>query len=265
MASQSERRPEWSGASGMPLKPTGDPIELGSVPTHWLNEDEHRLEAESVDRITADYQWVQDLALAGFEGARWDFFANELAKYGMAVMGGWMFRGVIWQRCQQRGLGGLQPVGRPFTKDEVDDLTGETVAKALYHFRRDVLMKKKWDPARGASLRTYFVGQCLIRFANIYRRWLGQETRAGHSITAENPWKKVTTPLVDGPEGAALDRVLVRNAMDEVHDSRVRAAMILTSEGKTQAEIAIELEVSKKTVERALANERQRLRKWRDA
>ena len=60
----------------------------------------------------------------------------------------------------------------------------ETVSKALHHFRVDVLMKKKWDYRKGETLRTYFVGQCLIRFANIYRAWYGNEARRRQHSTS---------------------------------------------------------------------------------
>jgi len=49
---------------------------------------------------------------------------------------------------------------RDFEPDEVEELTYETVSKALFHFRRDVLMKHAWDYRKGATLRTFFVGQC---------------------------------------------------------------------------------------------------------
>jgi hypothetical protein len=42
-------------------------------------------EAEQVDRLAADYDLVTTLALRRFEGAEYNYFANELVKYGMAV------------------------------------------------------------------------------------------------------------------------------------------------------------------------------------
>ena len=115
-----------------------------------------------------------------------------------------MRRGLIWERCKTKGLGGLTPLGREFTQDEMQELTDETVAKALWHFKHDVLMRHKWDYHRGASLRTYFIGQCLIRFANIYRRWWGNEVRAGRVMLAEDPHLTKNEPRVgvgrgDGP------------------------------------------------------------------
>jgi hypothetical protein len=84
-----------------------------------------------------------------------------------------MRRRLIFQRVRERGYGGLPdpPDGAHDDPDTVAELAQETVAKALRHFHDDVLVPGKWDSRRGATLRTYFIGQCLIRFANIYRRW----------------------------------------------------------------------------------------------
>jgi hypothetical protein len=49
-------------------------------------------------------------------------------------------------------------------------------------FPRD-LDEEEWDHRRGATLRTYFIGQCLIRFPNIYRRWLAGENRNRNLVT----------------------------------------------------------------------------------
>ncbi len=51
-------------------------------------------------------------------------------------------------------------------------MAGEVVTVALAPFRDEVLLPGLWDPAKGASLTTYFVGQCILRFPNVYRSWL---------------------------------------------------------------------------------------------
>jgi hypothetical protein len=124
-------------------------------------------QAERLDRLAADFDLVTTLGLAGFEGDDWDYFEQELARYGIAVMGGWLRTGLIFSRYAARGFGGLPEITRAFEPDEIEELTYETVSKALFHFRRDVLMKHAWDYRRGATLRTFFVGQCLGRFSNI--------------------------------------------------------------------------------------------------
>lgn len=259
MAWEPGRGPGLPGASGVPVKPakTGDT----AVPASWLRESEHLTLAENVDRLAADNELINTLAFGSFTGPDWEFFSTELARYGIAVIAGWMRRGMIFQRCKSRGYGGLPELNRSFDDDEIEELTGETIAKALVHFRSDVLMKQKWDYRKGASLRTYFVGQCLIRFANIYRRWWGSEARNRYDLTDEIETLADFGPRVHGADGRAIDRTVAMEALATVKDPRVRKAMLRRAAGHSQAEIAVELEVTEKAVERMFANERQRLRK----
>lgn len=92
----------------MPVKPEPAAFDQQSVPALWLTDDDNDELAQRVDRLEADYEWVNDLALAGFAGKQWNFFAEELAKYGMAVIAGWMKNKLIYRRCQDRGFGGLR-------------------------------------------------------------------------------------------------------------------------------------------------------------
>jgi hypothetical protein len=138
-------------------------------------------------RIADDVNLITWLALNGFEGPSYEEFASELAKYGFAVIKAWIMKGVIFVRCREKGLGGLAepPLGVLTERDVADELASETVAKALRHFRDDVLMTARWDAARGASIKTFFIGQCLIRFPNIYRSWLINEVRGDEILLGD--------------------------------------------------------------------------------
>jgi DNA-directed RNA polymerase specialized sigma24 family protein len=172
-----------------------------------------------------------------------------------------MYTGLIYDRCRQKGFG-LPRLDRDFTDDEIDELKGETVAKALHHFRVDVLMKRKWDSTKGATLRTYFIGQCIIRFANVYRGWYESEARhRKFSHVDDHAW--LIDEIGPGREDTAevaIDRLLIDRALAEVKDPRVRVVIVMTANGRSQTEIAYTMGVTPKTVERMLANERERQR-----
>ncbi|QWF20504.1 hypothetical protein KM427_16120 [Nocardioides sp. LMS-CY] len=261
MAFEPKRPPGGPGASGEPVQ-----LQPGeaAIPEDWLSEPEHAGLADKVDRLAGDVEVVMLLALSNYEGDRWDVFATELAKYGMAVIGGWMHKGLIHHKCRAKGFG-LPELGRPFEPDEITELTSETVAKALYHFRRDVLLKRKWDSTRGATLRTYFVGQCIIRFANIYRHWWGNESRFRQASRSDDHelLNELGGVRTDDFQRAAAHRDEIERCLAEVKDDRVKHAMLLTAAGRSQAEIADLLDCTEKTVERMLYNERQRQRKRR--
>jgi DNA-directed RNA polymerase specialized sigma24 family protein len=254
MAPQPESEPERSGGSGARLQPH-------QVPEAWLVEAGQGDIADTVDRMAGDVDLNLSLALARYEGPLWDYFANELAKYGYAVIASWIGRKMIFERCHSKGFGGLPHIDRPFTGDETAELTNETVAKALAHFRRDVLMTGKWDHRRGATLRTFFIGQCLMRFPNIYRRWWAGENRNRYLVTQDDDLIDSFAGSSKGPEPRVIAGVAADDALSTVKNPKVREAMRLRGADWTHAQIAELFEVTEKTVERMLANERERLRK----
>lgn len=257
MAAKPEREPGPPGRSGEPLqRPQRD-----EVPEAWLVEAGHQDLADSVDRLQGDVDLVTSLALANYAGPLWDHFSNELAKYGYAVIKSWVATKLIFVRCKQKGFG-LPVLDRGFTQEEIEGLANYTVAKALSYFRTKVLMKRRWDPTKGASLRTFFIGQCIYQFPNIYREWLDElEGDLRHAFTddmAELDFHAEQTAPVDRRVIASM---VASQAMSEVKVPRVRKAMYMTADGHPQADIARVLGVSPKTVERMLANERDRLKR----
>lgn len=233
------------------------------VPESWLHEREHLERAERLDRLAADYDLVTSLAWTRFQGPDYDRFATELARYGLAVIGGWIRRGLILARCRERGYGGLpEPPPNAFDDpDTVNELANETVAKALHHFRTDVLLTRRWDHRKGASLRTFFIGQCLIRFANIYRQWHKTESRRSYAITDHATLDALERGRAAGPEDQVIDLAQVQQALETIKNPAVRRALVLFAAGVSHQEIGQQLGVSEKAVERMIANERTRMRK----
>lgn len=246
--------------SGAPVQPV---VGHDQVPEAWLNEGEHLAACERLDRLFEDYNLVQMLALAGFKGKDYDYFETELAKYGVAVIGGWLRRGLIFAKCRQRGFGGLReaPLGAFDDPDTVDGLTGETVAYALKHFRSHALLEQRWDYRKGATLRTFFIGQCLIQFGNVYRRWWTTEARAPHLPAELETLDDLEKRHVPSVEELVVDQVTVERTLGTVKNPRVRRAFAYRGAGLSNSEIGERLGVTEKTVERMIANERERIRR----
>lgn len=258
-----EAQPE--GASAQPST-SGAPIQQQdrayTPEDAWLTEPEFDDAAERVDRLAEDYNLVQMLALEGFQGRSYSYFETELAKYGIAVVSGWLRRRLILTKCRERGFGGLPeaPLNAFDDPDTVDGLAGETVAQALAHFRTDVLVRGRWDYRKGATLRTYFIGQCLIRFANVYRAWLRSEARAELPPQIDEQGR-LTGRHVPSVEELVLDQVVVERTLASIKDPRVRKALVLRGAGLSNAHIGERLGLTEKTVERMIANERERVRR----
>lgn len=125
---------------------------------------------EHAQRLRYDVDAVLNLQLSGWSDDAWSPVADALAEYGYAVIVGWLFTGKIYAQ--------VKAIGKPVTPcppdwlddDAVQSLADETVALAIHKFK-EVLIDGAWKSERGASLATYFVGQCKIQFPNIYRKW----------------------------------------------------------------------------------------------
>lgn len=262
------------GAVGSAVQPRVSDAE--AIPATWLagfdsasrELDRALADLRRKERLAADADLLIWLALHRFAGGAYNRFAEELAKYGFAVMIAWIKKGLILGRCRQRGFGGLPepPVGAFARADVAEELAGETVAKALRHFRDDVLMKGRWDPNRGATIKTYFIGQCLIRFPNIYRSWFANE--AGQdAVLVDNASLLEDLAGAGGvdPADLAVIRQEIEARFDDISDERLKAAFVLTAVGLSQREIGGVLGMSEKAVERMLAYYRQRNKGKADA
>jgi RNA polymerase sigma factor (sigma-70 family) len=206
------------------------------------------------ERLAEDADLVTWLALNGFAGADYVRFAYELARYGHAVITAWVRRGLIFGKCRDRGLGGLEepPPGMMTRPDVAEELANETVAKSLHYFRENVLMRGQWNPNRGASIKSYFIGQCLIRFPNIYRAWL--RTEASTNVLLIDDLAFLDRPS-DGPVTDPADLAVIRQEIDTRLaglPERTRTIMVMTAAGWTQQEIATRLGTTVKAVERTL-------------
>ena len=192
-------------------------------------------------RLAADREIIAALAATGFEGPLYDRFADELARYGVAVLCGWMYSGYVFVLSAGRGL----HVGP--SHDEIDELHAEpevrqeiatmVVAVALRRFRDRALVGGGWQAEGGASLTTYFLGACLAVFPNEFRRYRAQRQR----------WRKqdgadpaiAAAPRNAGPSVADVIAGTLRVKADLARmDARTRAIVALRMDGYHQQEIA---------------------------
>ena len=237
---------------GTPAPPTRLQLEVSEVLDEWAREAPNNAGlALGVDRLVGDANLVMDMALERYAGPVWEMFANELAKYAVAVLSSWMVTAKIYAECARKGRP-VERLDRPFPPDEVGGLAAETVAEALQIFRDEVLIPKKWDSTRGATLRTYFIGQCIFRFANIYRAWLVQQEFWSSPTDDVGAFAR-QRHMKPGPERHVIPGIVAEEAIAQISKPRVRKAMQMTAEGWSQADIAEELGVSEKAVERLLA------------
>ncbi|MFI6015326.1 hypothetical protein ACIBAG_42305 [Streptomyces sp. NPDC051243] len=198
-----------------------------------------RLQA-NVDRRLRDRQLVVVLARCGFQGQEYDHFVEELVRYGVSVLRGWMHSGYIFRLVADRGFG-LTPHELDLEElasdsDLREDLATMTVARALPPFRQRALVEGRWAYEGGASITTYFMGACLYAFPNEFRRHRATKERQrrvlqGQLAVYEGP----VHPFSTADEVASRQQVL--EELRAIKDRRTQAAVALTVDGYTQEEI----------------------------
>lgn len=257
MHEQPGRSPSATRQEIVRLEP-GYPAEqhVRPVPRQWLRDDESA--ADHLDRLLADTELIDRLQWSGFQGPDYDRFAEELARYGLAVLNSWMYKGTIFERVRVRGFGTLPPLPEPgWDIDDRDGLAHLTVAVALQKFRTQVLLTHRWDRTKGATLKTFFIGQCLIRFANHYREWHREITKHHqHRASDEVDPDRVIDRF--SLEHHVAQRDKVNRALAQLPE-RTQQALILYAEGHGQDKIAQRLGISLKALESIFSRHRKRM------
>lgn len=160
-------------------------------------------------------------------------FADELARYAIPVLCGWLFSGYIFPLAAQHGFR-LAPTASELDRLRSDPAVREelaimTVAKALDQFRSRALVGGGWTVDGGASLTTYFTGSCVFVFPNEFRRY--RRTEGPH----------VEPDLIDrtsapDPAGLVAGNLWVDDCLAKL-DPRTRAIVELSMNGYSHAEI----------------------------
>jgi DNA-directed RNA polymerase specialized sigma24 family protein len=215
-------------------------------------------------RLLGDAELLLRLQLSDYADRIWNPIGEEFARYGLAVLSAWLANRTIFGRVKARTGYTLTspPEDWLASKHAIDDLASMTVVFALRYFKHRVLIPNRWDPARGASLRTYFVGQCLFQFANVYKSWLReeQERRATEAIVADDDLLYLAGGMGD------VEHLVVTHddavaALAEVSTDRARQAFVMKAAGYSHAEIADAVGLAdQKSVENLLGYQVRRLR-----
>ncbi|SPM30637.1 hypothetical protein MTAB308_4146, partial [Mycobacterium terramassiliense] len=243
------------GPAELPAVEVGAP---GSAIEEWL-QSEHLSLAEQVDRLAADTALYAGLRRQGFAGQDYDYVETVLARYGHAIIAGWLTRGVIEARCREKKLRHIPNLEEvDLGVGDVDEIADETVAEALFYFRDRVLLPGRWDPVRGASLRTFFVGQCLIRFVAVMNRWL---TEQGRDLLGEDTdVRAVEQAALTDVESDVLRTLAAEQALERVTRQDARLALTMQSRGYTLREIAARMGRTEKAVESMIAYAKKQIR-----
>lgn len=227
----------------------------------WLSWNRDDL-GDHVDRLAGDVSVYRDLRAAKFVGKEQALFEDALARYGFAVIGAWISNGVMEQKCREkwqlRNLRELE--GIQLTPRDVEDLTMDTVAAAVEGFRNNVLSKGRWDPKKGAALRTFFIGQCEFQYPDAARRWKRQRRDLlGDSALDEAQLGRLTHSVLGNAEADVIQADSIAEHLSPVKRDDAKMALVMRSHQYSNSEIAEELGITVKTVEGLLSVARKQI------
>ena len=210
---------------------------------------------DNARRRLADLVLLEELTAAGFCGVAFDMFVLELAAYGIAVLMAWMRTGQIAGQCatQGRPLAGSLP--GQWSRDDRLEVAVETSGRALKHFIEEVLKRRLWDPRRGASLKTFFVGSCVLQFPNVYEVWR-TEQRPWRAVEIIEPGtEEAIAPLRRGGDWSdptaedVIRSQLTQEMLGSIKDRRTRTAAEMVMRGYPFAEAGAAAGLSAAAVE----------------
>ena len=230
-------------------------VQRVAVPAAWLDQFDDLAAARHLRALEADKDRLNRLMWSGYQGRAWDDAVDWLCLYGVAVLQVWIRRGQLNAKLRARGLGTLPHTTHYRDPAEAASLAHETVARAIIAFRDTVLIPGRWNPDKGASLRTYFVGQCLMQVRNPYRRGVPQlEVQVEAQERAD-----VDTWLTEDPAHVAAIRDEVSRALDQITDPVLRNMVVLVAADLPYREVGRILGVSEDSVRKRLYRLHQRI------
>jgi DNA-directed RNA polymerase specialized sigma24 family protein len=226
-------------------------------------EDEDLPADDDLDRRLGDTEMLLRLQLSGYADVEWLPVSAEFARYGYNVLTGWIYTGEIFDQVYAATARRLRRPDVAFAEADVVTLVSDTVVAALDTFLERVLKQNRWDPNRGASLKTFFVGQCKFQFPNALRSWERARARDGQVLLFDDPER---VSRLFGTHVSA-DDALIRHEeslemLERLSTDKARLAAAMYAIGYSHVEIAEQLGLrNEKSVENLLGHQRRRLGK----
>jgi hypothetical protein len=200
-------------------------------------------EANTIERL-AEADILLTLQLQGFDvnSPEWRTFAHALAEYGYAVFIAWGVTGTLRRMAARhaggRGVLGLErlPERIDLDEDQARGLAAELVTHSLESFRKTLASPKyTWRPDGGASIKTYFIGRCLMDLPDVFQKWWKHEQPLLDDLNSVDALAED-----DHPTGDPARVVEDRDRLDRHfrNDSLGREMFVLKDQGYDAAEIA---------------------------
>ena len=204
--------------------------------------------------IELDMQKVAELRRRGPESAEYAEYAAKLRKYAIGTLLKQWHTGGLHQRIQKKfGRARFPDPPSHWTEnDDIHSIIVTSVMAALGPFMEENILRGGWKPERGASIGTYFVGQCVFVFIREWRTACRAEGHGRGRIDLEPDVVAFFHRHLDpGPESVVLDRTQIRQLLS-LAPPVTRTIIYLRSVGTPQRVIAKRLHTTEREVAKAL-------------
>lgn len=184
-----------------------------------------------------DAQLRDELAAAGFTGPRQELFELEAAEYGIGVFMKWLRTGEIYkQAAAKRRV--VEPPKRELTVEERRGLTNLIIGYGLAYFRKEALVAGRWRPDGGASLKTFFVGACLLQFKAAFDFWRGDTAGPESATEAVEDVATICGRTHGDAAAEALLHQRTWGVVEQLPDETTRKILVCVAAGMPYKEIA---------------------------
>jgi hypothetical protein len=141
----------------------------------------------------ADLALIEELRLAGFSGPRYDAFIEGLYRYAWPVMLAAIRTGSIVRigtTVPHRAIRADELQLLHDSAEEREELALASIGRAERKLKLS-LKRRLWDPAKGRSLRSYFIAACAQAFWEEYAPWSDRRRRHLRTIGSEEDRRRI--------------------------------------------------------------------------
>jgi hypothetical protein len=205
----------------------------------------------------ADLALIEELRLARFSGPRYDAFIDGLYRYAWPVMLAAIRTGSIVSigtAVPHRTIPADELQLLHDSAEEREELALASIGRAERKFKVS-LKRHFWDPAKGRSLRSYFIGACAQAFWEEYAAWSDRRHRQLRAIANLAARRDLAhDEFADDPEmrQSQQDAVELLLAKAKRWSPELEAICVGLRSGLTAAELAEKLGYSDRAIESRL-------------
>lgn len=134
------------------------------------------------DHLKAQHELVECWRVDDFLGEEYLAFLETATYDGYKVLSKLVGNGKIFPAAEKLCGTSLVPTAEERRilsndSDTRDNLVWESLERGSSLFTRRGMRLAKWDPAKGASLETYFINGCVMKFKDVFVTWRKQRER----------------------------------------------------------------------------------------